>query len=62
VFSIDDKLPVRMVLMKYCDLKNISPDLLSLLRNHSSEGADVKTLDSLLADGVRCIITESMNK
>ena len=49
----DDQLPVRTVLLKYCDLKNISPYLLNLLHKHSPEGSDAKKLDSLLADGVR---------
>jgi len=47
-----DQLPVRTVLLKYCDLKNISPDLLSLLQKHSPEGDEAKKLDSLLANGV----------
>jgi len=41
--------------MKYCDLKNISPRLLALLQKHSPEGHDAEKLDSLLADGVRCM-------
>jgi len=48
----DDQQPVRTVLLKYYDLKNISPNLLSLLRKHSPEGDEAKKLDSLLADGV----------
>ena len=54
----DDQLPVRTVLLKYCDLKNISPDLLNLLRKHSPEGRDAEKLDALLADGVRYTLTE----
>ena len=54
----DDQLPVRTALLKYCDLKNISPDLLNLLRKHSPEGRDAEKLDALLADGVRYTLTE----
>ena len=45
-------MPVRTVLLKYCDLKNVSPDLLNLLRKHSPEGSSAAKLHSLLADGV----------
>jgi len=53
-----DQLPLRTALLKYCDLKNISPDLLRLLRKHSPEGDEAMKLDSLLADGVRFVATE----
>jgi len=58
LFCADDKLPVKTVLLKYCDLKNISPDLLSLIQKHSPEGRGAAKLDSLLADGVCHIVTE----
>jgi len=54
-----DQLPLRTVLMKYCDLKNVSPDLLALLRRHSPEGLEAEKLHSLLADGVCHRVTES---
>jgi len=47
-----DQLPLRTVLLKYCDLKNVSADLLSLLQKHSPGRHETKKLDSLLADGV----------